>query len=256
MGLLAVISPAKTIDFSDNRADHFSQPRFEKETQALVNNLKKKRAPALMELMSISEQLGQLNVDRYRSFETPFTEENAKQAILAFKGDVYTGLEAEGFSNEDLDYAQNHLRILSGLYGLLRPLDLMQAYRLEMGTRLKIRRATNLYQFWGEKITKALNADLAETNNTVLLNLASKEYFKAIKPKQLAVPVVTVDFKENRNGVYKVISFTAKKARGDMSKHIIQQRIEQVNDLKDLKVLDYTYNAELSTEDHLLFTTG
>lgn len=254
MGLMILLSPAKTLDFSDNRADQFTEPRLLTQTKKLVSLLKKKQAADLMALMSISEKLGILNYERYQNFTLPFTEENAKQAILAFKGDVYTGLEATSMNNADLMYAQDHLRILSGLYGLLRPLDLMQAYRLEMGTKMENKQGKNLYEFWGKSITKLLNKDLVENDSTAVLNLASKEYFSSLQPTDLAAPLIDVDFKENRNGKLKIISFNAKKARGTMAGMIIRDQIENLEDLKQLEVDGYRFNDSISKSDHLIFT--
>ena len=253
MGLIHLISPAKTLDFSDHRADIYTEPRLLTQTKRLVRILKKKNAADLMALMSISEKLGTLNFERYQNFSKDFNEENAKQAILAFKGDVYLGLEAESMNDQELNYAQDHLRILSGLYGLLRPLDLMQPYRLEMGTKLENKNGKDLYAFWGDDITKLLNRDLKENGCDTLVNLASKEYFKAINTKKLNARLVDIDFKENRDGVYKVISFNAKKARGTMSRLIIQNQIETVDGLKALEIDGYRYSEDLSSEDHLLF---
>lgn len=254
MGLMILLSPAKTLDFSDNRADHFTEPRLLPQTKKLVRLLKKKQAADLMALMSISEKLGTLNYERYQSFTLPFTEENAKQAVLAFKGDVYTGLEAEAMNETDLAYAQNHLRILSGLYGLLRPLDLMQAYRLEMGTKLENKEGKNLYEFWGKTITNLLNKDLVANDSTAVLNLASKEYFSSLQPADLKVPLIDVDFKENRDGKLKIISFNAKKARGAMAGQIIRNQIENMEGLKEMEVDGYRFNDSISKSDHLIFT--
>lgn len=254
MGLMVLLSPAKTLDFSDHRADQFTQPRFLNQSQKLVKILKKKQAEDLMDLMSISEKLGALNYERYQNFSAPFTEENAKQAILAFKGDVYTGLEALDLSESDLAYAQNHLRILSGLYGLLRPLDLMQPYRLEMGTKLANPKGGDLYAFWGNQLTKKLNEDLQESGNDWVVNLASKEYFSALQPEKIKGKVLEIDFRELRDGQYKFITFNAKKARGAMAKMIIQQQIDSIDDLKKLNVDGYQFNHEQSTEDKLFFS--
>lgn len=254
MGLMMLLSPAKTLDFSDNRANHFTEPRLIPSTKELVQLLQKKQTADLMALMSISEKLGTLNYERYQDFSFPFTEENAKQAILAFKGDVYTGLEAAAMSEADLHYAQDHLRILSGLYGLLRPLDLMQAYRLEMGTKLKNKRGKNLYEFWGATITELLNEDLVQNKTTAVLNLASREYFSAIQPKKLQAPLIDVDFKENRDGKLKIIAFNAKKARGAMANQVIRGQIDQIDDLRQLNVEGYQFEESVSTPDHLVFT--
>lgn len=252
--MIILISPAKTLDFSPSNMQAHSNPRMLADSEKLVKILKKKSARSLKNLMSVSDNIAALNVERYQNYATPFTLENAKQAMLAFKGDVYTGLEAESFGDAETEFAQKHLRILSGLYGLLKPLDLMQAYRLEMGTRLKNGRKKSLYEFWGSKITDMINADLEASSGNVIFNLASKEYYHAVKEKELKGDVYHINFKENRNGVYKIISFTAKKARGTMSKLIIQNKITQVEDLKKLDVDGHVFNAELSDSSNFIFT--
>jgi cytoplasmic iron level regulating protein YaaA (DUF328/UPF0246 family) len=252
--MIILISPAKTLNFDPTDLKMHTTPRMLADSEKLVNVMKKKSAKKIKELMKVSDNIAELNVERYKNYETPFTLDNAKQSILAFKGDVYTGLQAEEFNDEEMEFAQKHLRILSGLYGLLKPLDLMQPYRLEMGTRLKTGRKKNLYEFWDKKITELINNDLADSGSNIILNLASKEYFHSVKSDLLNGELYTVNFKENRNGVYKVISFSAKKARGTMSRLIIQNKITEVNDLKGLEVDGYTYNADLSSEHELLFT--
>ena len=207
----------------------------------------------LAELMKLSDKLAGLNVARFTEWHPDFTLENARQAILAFKGDVYTGLDAQTLSNADFEYAQQHLRILSGLYGVLRPLDLMQPYRLEMGTKLDNAQGKNLYEFWGSRITDSLNTCLAENKATVLLNLASNEYFKAVQPKLLNATLINVDFKDLKNGQYKIISFYAKKARGIMARYVIQHKIDSVDALKDFSEQGYYYSAEQSKPEHLVF---
>jgi cytoplasmic iron level regulating protein YaaA (DUF328/UPF0246 family) len=254
MGLMVLLSPAKTLDFSDHRADEFTQPRLLKQSEELVGVLKKKQAEDLMSLMSISEKLGALNYERYQQFSTPFNEENAKQAILAFKGDVYTGLEAGQLSASDLAYAQNHVRILSGLYGLLRPLDLMQAYRLEMGTKLNNPKGKDLYEYWGGQLTDLLNEDLKASGNDTVLNLASKEYFSAVQPENVKANLIEVDFRELRDGKYKFITYNAKKARGTMTRLIVQQQVESLDALKELDVDGYRYNEAESTAEKLFFS--
>jgi hypothetical protein len=254
MGLMIILSPAKTLDFSDKRLDELSQPRLLNATQELVGVLKEKSLGDLMELMNISEKLGNENYERYQNFRTPFTDENAQQALIAFKGDVYLGLDADSFTSEDQDFAQDHLRILSGLYGLLRPYDLMQPYRLEMGTKLKTPKGKNLYEFWGQTITDLLNEDLKATGNEYLVNLASKEYAASLHRRQLKGTWIDIDFKENRNGKYRTIAFNAKKARGAMARQIIQRRIETPDQLKGLVVNDYVFNEEMSETNRLVFT--
>jgi len=254
MGLMILLSPAKTLDFSDDRADEFTQPRLLEQSGELVGILRKKQAADLMALMSISEKLGALNYERYQQFSTPFNEENAKQALLAFKGDVYTGLQADTFSGADLTYAQQHVRILSGLYGLLRPLDLIQPYRLEMGTQLENPRGKDLYAFWGGQLTELLNEDLAQSGNDIIVNLASKEYFSALQPTAVKGRLVEIDFREWRNGKYKFITFNAKKARGTMTRLIVEQQVETIEALKALEVDGYRYNEAESTAEKLFFS--
>ncbi len=252
--MLMVISPAKTLDYTSSLAtEKFTQPRFLEQSSQLIEVLRAFSPSELAELMKLSDKLAGLNIARFTEWQPNFTPENARQAILAFKGDVYTGLDAATLSAEDFDYAQQHLRILSGLYGVLRPLDLMQPYRLEMGTKLENTKGKNLYEFWGERLTESLNQCLAENKTDTLLNLASNEYFKAVKPKQLAGTLINVDFKDLKNGQYKIISFYAKKARGIMARYVIQHKIEAVDDLKNFSEQGYYYSAEQSKPNHLVF---
>jgi len=252
--MLMVISPAKTLDYTSPLATQdFTQPRFLEQSSQLIEVLRELSPNELAELMKLSDKLAGLNIARFTEWQPDFTLENARQAILAFKGDVYTGLDAETFSADDFNYAQQHLRILSGLYGVLRPLDLMQPYRLEMGTKLENDAGTNLYEFWGTGITESLNQCLAEKKAKVLLNLASNEYFKAVKPKLLNATLVNVDFKDLKNGQYKIISFYAKKARGMMARYVIQHRVDSVDALKIFNEQGYYYSAEQSKPNHLVF---
>ncbi len=202
--------------------------------------------------MGISDKLGQLNAERFRTWHTPFTPDNARQAVLAFKGDVYTGLDAERFSEKEFEIAQKRLRILSGLYGVLKPLDLMQPYRLEMGTKFENRRGKDLYAFWGSKVTDELNR-LLKADDGVLVNLASNEYFKSVRKKDLEGRLVTPQFKDWKNGQYKIISFYAKKARGLMARYVIKERITHPDGLKDFTYQGYRYSAEHSKPDSLVF---
>ena len=204
-------------------------------------------------LMGVSEQIAHLNHERFMNWQAESTSDNAKQAVLAFKGDVYTGLQAETLSEEDLAFAQDRLRILSGLYGLLRPLDLMQPYRLEMGLKFANQRGKNLYEFWGAQLTDTLNDDLASANTEVLINLASNEYFKAVKPKLLNADVITPQFKDLKNGQYKMISFFAKKARGIMARYIIDNRITEPEALKSFAEAGYYYSEAESKGDQWVF---
>lgn len=248
-----VISPAKSLDFTSNLpTKNYTNAPFLSQAEKINKVLKKKSPKQLSKLMSISEKLGELNWQRNQDWVLPFTPENSRQAVYAFKGTVYEGLDAYSIPMDKLDQLQNKLRILSGQYGILKPLDLMQAYRLEMGTKLKINRKDNLYQFWGESITQTLNNELKE--NEVFVNLASNEYFKAVKPKLLKVPVITPVFKDYKNGNLKMISFYAKKARGLMVRYIIDNNIENVEDLKGFDYDNYAFDSNLSSNNQLIFT--
>ncbi|MGK0387355.1 MAG: cytoplasmic iron level regulating protein YaaA (DUF328/UPF0246 family) [Maribacter sp.] len=252
--MIVLLSPAKTLDFTTENYEFHSKPRMLKDSSILIDQLKTKTSKDLQDLMKVSVKIADLNVDRFHSFKTPFSTKNAKPSILAFKGDVYTGLQAGTMDEADLEFSQEHLRILSGLYGILRPMDLMQAYRLEMGTRLKNEQGKNLYEFWGDKITRLINKDLKASKGKAVINLASKEYFNAVKPKELKGELYHVNFKEERNGVYKIISFNAKKARGVMSRYIIKNRITNPEDLKAFNEDNYTFNPDLSSEKDWIFT--
>ncbi len=252
--MITVLSPAKTLDYeSPCPTSKHSEPAFLDEAQILVDKLAKFSGKRLAKLMDISADLAAVNVERFQAWQRPFTPENARPALLAFKGDVYTGFDLGGWKAVDYDFAQKHLRILSGLYGLLRPLDLMQAYRLEMGTTLPNRRGKNLYAFWGTRITEALNDALAATDSTVLVNLASNEYFRSVVPKKLHAEVVTPVFKDGKNGKYKVLSFFTKKARGMMADYIVRNRIEKPEDLKAFAAAGYRYAPEVSGAGELVF---
>ncbi len=252
--MLIVISPAKTLDFDTPApTKKFSQPQMLDDSQGLIDILSSYSLNQISKLMSISPKLAELNRDRYENWSRPFKKSNAKQAILAFKGDVYIGLDAQNFSEEDFVYAQEHLRILSGLYGALRPLDLMQPYRLEMGTRLKNANGNNLYEFWDTKITEKLNKQLKKVKSETLLNLASNEYFKSVKKDNLNAEIITPIFKDWKTDKYKMISFFAKKARGLMSAWVIQNQIENAKDLKKFKVAGYKYSASESTSEAPVF---
>ncbi|MDE1168754.1 MAG: peroxide stress protein YaaA [Pseudomonas sp.] len=252
--MLMVISPAKTLDFETPPVtERFTQPQYLDHSQELIQILRELSPAQISELMHLSDKLSGLNAARFGSWNPAFTPANAKQALLAFKGDVYTGLAAETLSEDDFTYAQQHLRMLSGLYGLLRPLDLMQPYRLEMGTKLANGRGKDLYAFWGTQISEWLNEALAEQGDDVLLNLASNEYFSAVKRTALKARIVNVDFKDLKNGQYKIISFYAKKARGMMARHVIEQRIDDPEALKQFDVQGYRFSAQHSKTDHLVF---
>ncbi len=253
--MLILISPAKTLDFETPvAAKTATQPVFLDESQLLINDLQKLTPGDVSSLMSISAKLGELNFERFMDWHVPFTKKNAKQAAMAFKGDVYTGLEAEALSADELKFAQQHLRILSGLYGVLRPMDLIQAYRLEMGTKFSNKRGKNLYEFWGGRITSELNKQLKKLKSETVINLASNEYFKSVDKKALNATLVTPVFKDLKNGNYKIISFYAKKARGYMSAWIIQKGITDAKELKKFKVAGYRYNADMSAPDSPVFT--
>lgn len=253
--MLHVISPAKTLDFKTPPVTQIAtQPQFLSESQVLIEQLRHLAPDEVASLMSISQKLGELNHARFHDWHLPFTPDNAKQAVLAFKGDVYTGMNAESFSDEDFDQAQQHLRILSGLYGLLRPLDLIQPYRLEMGTQFANSRGKNLYEFWGMQLTDALNQELSRYSEKLLINLASNEYWSAVKPKQLNGVVITPIFKDTKNGKQKIISFYAKKARGMMSAFIIQNKISRADDLKQFDTAGYAFDAKQSTATEWVFT--
>ena len=252
--MLMVISPAKTLDYETPPVTEKStRPQFVAEAAQLVDVMREFGPLELGQLMKISDKLAGLNVARFVEWVPEFTVDNSKQALLAFKGDVYTGLDADSLSADDLDYAQQHLRMLSGLYGLLRPLDLMQPYRLEMGNKVANPRGKDLYAFWGDVLTETLNAYMAEQGMGTLLNLASNEYFKSVKPAKLQANLVSVDFKDQKNGEYKIISFYAKKARGLMARYVIQNRIESVAQLRDFDVDGYRYSEEQSSPNHLVF---
>lgn len=252
--MLMVISPAKTLDFqTPPTTERFTQPQYLDHSQELITQLRELTPSQISELMHLSDKLAGLNAARFGSWTPAFTPSNAKQALLAFKGDVYTGLAADTLSDTELDYAQQHLRMLSGLYGLLRPLDLMQPYRLEMGTKLTNARGKDLYAFWGNRISEWLNEALAEQGDDVLLNLASNEYFSAVKRPALNARVIDTEFRDQKNGQYKIISFYAKKARGMMSRFVISERISNPEHLKQFDVQGYRYAKELSTADKLVF---
>ena len=252
--MLTVVSPAKTLDYETAPVtETFSQPQFLDHSQLLIDELKQLSVQDVAELMKLSDKLASLNVARYESWTPQFSVANAKQALLAFKGDVYTGLDAETLAEDDFTFAQQHLRILSGLYGVLKPLDLMQPYRLEMGTKLPNSRGKNLYEFWGETICNHLNNELQESGTQVLVNLASNEYYKAAKEKNINARIITPAFKDWKNGQYKMISFYAKKARGLMARYIIENRIDEPEALKNFDVEGYRFAESMSEGDTWVF---
>ncbi|WP_339923466.1 peroxide stress protein YaaA [uncultured Cyclobacterium sp.] len=248
--MIVLISPAKTLDYSPTNLSTETQPEFKKEIGELVTIMKKKSSKAIQELMGVSENLAELNVERYQQYSEVFNRENSKQALLAFKGDVYTHIDVNAFSAKDFSFAQDHLRILSGLYGLLRPMDMIQPYRLEMGIKLKNKKAKDLYGFWGSKITKAIN-ELAE--GQPIINLASNEYFKVVKKKDLKARLISPVFKEYKNGTYKNIGIFSKQARGLMTDFIIKNKVENPENLKTFNEGKYEYSESKSSTDEWVF---
>ncbi len=250
-----IISPAKSLDYKTSfNCDKKSQIRFPNEAQTIVSHIKQLDIKEIESLMKISTGLAELNFNRYQQWQYPFDEDQIRQAIFAFKGDVYQGFDVFSLQPKEIEQTQKHLRILSGLYGLLRPLDMIMPYRLEMGTSLGIESHKDLYAFWGNKITELLQDDMKENNHKVLINLASNEYYKVINKKLFSAPIITPTFKDLKNGQYKIISFYAKKARGLMTRFIIQNQISDPNDLKAFDMDGYYYNNELSTDSTPVFT--
>ena len=254
--MIAVVSPAKTLDFESKYDFEHTLPKIQKEALALIEVLKEQSENEVSELMSISDQLAHINVERYHKFTKKKNAAHARHAIFAFRGDVYQGLEAENFSPEELEFSQSHFRILSGLYGLIRPLDLIQPYRLEMGTKLRVNGSKNLYEFWGDKIANQLNRDLKNQGDDLLINLASVEYFKSVNLTKLKAKVVDVDFKDFSNGDYNVVSFFAKKARGMMSRYIIKNQPTTVEELRAFDYSGYRFDESNSTNELLAFKRG
>lgn len=258
--MLILISPAKTLDFkTPSPYERFSEPEFIADTNTLVEELSQLSAQEISSLMKISEKLGKLNFSRFNTWQVNFDHTNAKQALLAFQGDVYQGMNVESFTQSDFDFAQSHLRILSGLYGVLRPLDLIQPYRLEMGTKIahdKLKKisANTLYEFWQDKPTQLINQQLAELKQKNIINLASNEYFKVINANLLCGEIITPIFKDWKNDKYKIISFYAKKARGMMARYIIKNRIDDIEDIKNFADAGYSFNFELSDKKNFVFT--
>ncbi len=252
--MLILLSPAKSLDFSLSAVDAHSVPQQLEETDALIKTLRAKSQDEVADLMGLSEKLAELNFDRYQSYERPVSpDENSKQALLAFTGDVYRDWPLDTYNAADFEYAQGHLRILSGLYGALRPLDLIRPYRLEMGTRLATERGTNLYQFWGSSITDKLNETLKDTGDDTVVNLASNEYFSSVKKRELNAEIVSPVFKDWKNGKYKIISFFAKRARGAMAHYLLKNRVESVEGLRAFDSDGYRFDEEASTPDAPVF---
>jgi uncharacterized protein len=248
--MLILISPAKTLDYSTPNYKEYSHPDFTPDIKSLVGVMKKKTAAEIAQLMHVSENLAELNEERYKTFQNEFNPENSKQALLAFKGDVYTKIDVDNYTKADFDFAQQHLRILSGLYGLLKPLDLIQPYRLEMGTRLETKKGKNLYEYWGSKIAKAINEVSSEAP---IINLASQEYFKGVDLKVIKSTVITVHFKEFKNGGYHTIGFFAKQARGMMTNFAIKNRITEPEALKVFGEEGYEFSDVMSDSENWIF---
>ncbi len=252
--MLVLLSPAKSLDYdSPLLTKKSTKPRFIDESAELIEGLRKLSTRQVGKLMDISDKLAELNHGRFAEWQREFTKENSRQAILAFTGDVYQGMELEEWSAEDFSKAQKQVRILSGLYGVLRPLDLMQAYRLEMGTKFANGRGKNLYEFWGSKVTSLLNQDLKKSGSETVVNLASNEYFSVVKKDELKGDLVTPVFKDEKNGKYKIISFYAKKARGMMADFIVREGIQDAKDLEKFKTAGYKYSAKESGGGELVF---
>ena len=254
--MIAVVSPAKNLDFKSQHDVNATQPRLLECTNELIGVLRQKSVEDVKGLMSLSNQLAGLNVHRYKQFESEHNETNSKPSVFAFNGDVYQGLEAVTFDQDKLDFAQKHLRILSGLYGLLRPLDLIQPYRLEMGTKLAFDDYQTLYEYWDDKILNLLAEDLKDQGDDILINLASNEYFKSVERKELPFQVIDVEFKDFKNGNYKIISFYAKKARGLMSRYLIENQISDPKDLRGFDYKGYYFDEQNSSERKLAFKRG
>ncbi|MDD7983493.1 peroxide stress protein YaaA [Lentisphaera marina] len=253
--MLCVVSPAKTLDYeSQVPTDKISQPQFVGEAGELIKELRKLNAADIANLMKLSEKLSTLNELRFLEWNEEQALPGARQAVFAFKGDVYTGMDPYSFNEQEVDLANQHLRILSGLYGLLKPMDLIHPYRLEMGTKFANSKGKNLYEFWGDKITDAINAELEVGGHSHFVNLASNEYFKSVKKKNLARPMIEVDFLDWKNDKYKIISFYAKKARGMMAAYIIKNDLKKPEDLMNFDTAGYAYCPERSTEDKYIFT--
>ena len=252
--MLTIISPAKKLDYSQlSEGRAHTQPLLLEHSEQLLKDLRLLSPKDICSLMGLSDKLGALNYERFQEWQTPFSTDNAKQAILAFKGDVYQGLDADNMNADELNWAQDNLRILSGLYGLLRPLDLMQPYRLEMGTKFANQRGANLYQFWGDIITNQLNKLLSASPKSVLINLASNEYFKSVQANNLNAEIITPVFMDQKGDKYKIISFFAKRARGLMSAFIIKNKITDAQQLKTFNVDGYSFNSAMSDGNKWVF---
>lgn len=254
--MFVVISPAKKLDTSGVKHQKFTIPSFINQSERLIHQLRKISPKDLKQLMKISDDLAELNNQRYLLWNTKHDLEKCKQAIFAFNGEVYSGLNASSFLENELEYAQQHLRILSGLYGILRPLDLIHPYRLEMGTKLRMEGYTNLYEFWSDMLVDEINKSIKSTKDKVLINLASVEYFKAINKKKLIVPIITPVFKDYNNGSYKTIMMYAKKARGSMASFILKNKIRRSEELTAFDLDGYLFNKDVSNENEFVFYRG
>lgn len=253
--MITIISPAKLLNFDkQNITEEFTQPVFQKESQLLINKLKKLSSKKISNLMGLSKNLSDLNFERYQQWHLPFTPENSKQALFAFNGEVYNGLKAESLTQNDVVFAQDNLRILSGLHGVLRPLDLIQPYRLEMGTKIGAGRAKTLYAYWSKKVTTQLLSELPK--DEVLINMASNEYFKVIDKEKFKHKIITPVFKDEKNGNYKVLTIYAKHARGMMTRFIIQNKITNPEEIKAFDEKGYVFNPNLTNGDEWVFTRG
>ncbi len=252
--MLLFLSPAKALDYkTPSHVSEFSQPAFLPQSEHLIQQLRNLSPAEIANLMDLSDQLALLNFNRYADWSLPFTPENAKQAVLAFDGDVYDGLSAKTLSSDDLQFAQQHVRILSGLYGLLKPLDLMQAYRLEMGTKFVNPAGKDLYAFWGNRLLDAINDELAAMPRPVAVNLASEEYFKAAQGKKIQAKVIQPVFEDWKNGKYKIISFFAKKARGLMTRYVVENRLTEPEGMQAFDVDGYVFSPEVSDDKTWVF---
>ena len=251
--MILIISPSKTQDSRCPPYPHFTVPFMLEQSQKLIDELKEFNPQQIAELMGVSDKLAQQNWKRFQDFTVPFDLKNAKQALLTFKGDVFSPIDVEAYTDEDFSFAQDHVRILSGLYGILRPLDLIQPYRLEMGIKSGFANAKNLYEFWSTRVTAALQKDLARLSQAVLVNLASDEYFKVIQPHGISAPILKISFKENKGGTYKVVAIHAKRARGLMIHFAVINRLENVQDLKTFDLEGYQFNGRLSADREWVF---
>ena len=251
--MIFIISPSKTQNFKSRQYPHFTVPVMLKQSRLLIDELKELNAGQIAGIMGVSDKLAQQNWQRIQDFSLPFNLANAKQALFVFKGDVFSPIDVESYTDGEFSFAQEHLRILSGLYGILQPLDLMQPYRLEMGIKSGFSGRKNLYEFWGTQVTDILNKDLGRESKPLLVNLASDEYFKVIQPKRLNAPILKISFKENKNGAYKVVAIHAKRARGMMVHYVVTNRIDNVQDLKKFDLEGYQFRKNLSSAQELVF---